>query len=198
VSGPPAAAQRPGPEQDPGLAARLTNAFGSSATTLLNAGASFVANAPNPAPGIRPPASDVVHLLGPAVADVADLVSAPVPAPASAAQAGQATSMGSEVASGAAHAPAMSIESMVGAAAKVPAVVPSAAALAQQGPQLQGPLNDAINAVAGLPGNLGLLPRLPGMPGQPGGSASLQGQQGGLLPGMANTMQTLPGPGRRR
>ena len=106
--------------------------------------------------------------------------------------------MGSEVALGTAHAPAMSIESMVGAAAKVPAVVPSAAAVAQRGPQLQGPLNDALNAVAGLPGTLGLLPRLPGIPGQPGGSASLQGQQGGPLPGMADTMQTLPGPGRRR
>ena len=195
MSGPPAAAQRPDPGRNPALTARLTNAFGSSATALLNAGASFIADAPDAAPGIRTPASDVVHLLGPAVADVADFVSAPVPAPASVAQVRQATSMGSEVASGAAHAPAMSIESMVGAAAKVPAVVPSAAALAQRGPQLQGPLNDVLNAVAGLPGNLGLLPRLPGMPEQPGGSASLQGQQ---LPGMADTMQTLPGPGRRR
>ena len=206
VSSQAAAAQRSGIGQDPSLTARLTNAFGSSATALLNAGTNFIENAPNPAPGVTPPASDMIQLLGPAVSDVADSVLAPVPAPAGAAAVGQATSIRSEVAAGAAHAPATSIQSEVGAGARAPAAAPStaAAALASRVAQLQGPrppFSDAIDTVAGLPGALGLLPRLPGMPGS---SASLQAQDGSQgtsgdgQAGGAGTMPALPGFGRRR
>lgn len=117
--------------------------------------------------------------------------------------------MSSEVAAaGAAHAPTTSIEGEVAAAANSPAVAPSAAAAALaasmstlQGPQ--PPLLGALNAVAGLPGDLGLLPKLPGMPG---GGSSLQGQQMpqegplGIQKGVAATSQNVSGlgSGRRR
>ena len=209
MSGPPAPAPQRGPEQARSLTARLTNAFGNSATALLNAGVSFIAQAPNPAPGVVTPANDMVHLLGPAVSEAADSILTPAPAPAGAAGAGHVTSMGSEMAK-AAHVPAMSIESeVVVAAARAPAPAPGAAfaALASRVPAQQGPrppLQDAIDAVAGLPGDLGLLPRLPG-PGLPG-SSSLQAQQGqgpqgGPWAGQAggtDMLQILQGPGRRR
>lgn len=206
ISAHPASAQQASPQPNPSLSARLTNAFGSSATALLNAGANLLSQAPNPAPGVTPPSSDMVHLLGPAVTDVADVILTPAPAPAATRE---ATSMSSEVAAaGAAHAPTTSIEGEVAAAANSPAVAPSAAAAALaasmstlQGPQ--PPLLGALNAVAGLPGDLGLLPKLPGMPG---GGSSLQGQQMpqegplGIQKGVAATSQNVSGlgSGRRR
>ena len=203
--------------QNPGLNNRLTRAFGSTATAIINAGADVVANAPNPNPGMAPPASNLVHLLGPVVSDAADLVLAPVPAPASMSHlgSGEPTSISSEVASSGAHAPSTrgsSIEGEVQRVARAPAPAPSlaAAALAQRMPALQGPhgpLEDALGYVAGLPGNLGLLPKLP-PPGQLP-SSSFQAQQQGLGPqggprdgqgGMAGDSQDTPllGFGRRR
>ncbi len=118
--------------------------------------------------------------------------------------------MSSEVAAkGTSLVPATSIEGEVAAGGtKAPAVAPSAAAstLAAGMSTLQGPqppLLGALNAVAGLPGDLGLLPKLPGIPG---GGASLQGQQlpqGGPLGiqgGVAGTSQNVSGlgSGKRR
>ena len=206
VSSPPASAQRPGPGQDPSVAARLTNAFGSSATALLRAGGTnFLQAAPTPVPGVTPAASDMIQLLGPAVSNVADTAAAPAPAP-SGARMGRATSIDGEAAAGSAHAPATSMESEVATHATAPAVAPSAAAaaLAARGAQLQGPrppFQDALDAVAGLPGALGFLPRLPGMPGS---STTLQAQDGAQgsseagQAGAAGPMPLPPGMGRRR
>ena len=211
VSGSAAAAQ------NPSLNNRLTRAFGSTATAIINAGADVVANAPNPNPGVAPPASNLVHLLGPVASDAADLVLAPVPAPASTPPLGSGgpTSISSEAASSGVYAPSTrgsSIEGEVERAARAPAPGPSlaAAALAQRMPRLQGPhgpLEDALGYVAGLPGNLGLLPKLP-PPGQLP-SSSFQAQQQGLGPqggsldgqgGTAGASQDIPllGYGRRR
>lgn len=206
VSSPPAPAQRPGSGQNPSVTARLANAFGSSATALLNAGGTdFLQAAPSSVPGVMPPASDMIQLLGPAVSDVADTAVAPVPAPASAAK-GRATSIGDEAAAGSVHAPATSTESEVVTHAKAPAAAPraAAAALAARGPQLQGPrppFQDALDAVAGLPGALGFLPRLPGMPGSSAAWQARDGAQGTSEAGQAGAagrMPLPPGMGRRR
>ena len=140
VSSPPASAPRPGPSQDPSVAARLTSAFGSSATTLLKAGGTnFLQAAPTSVPGVTPSASDMIQLLGPAVSDVADTAVAPAPAPTSVRK-GRGTSIGGEAAAGSAHAPATSMESEVATHAKAPA-----AALAARG-------GSAAGAPAAIPG----------------------------------------------
>ena len=203
--------------QSPSLNNRLTRAFGSTATAIINAGADVVANAPNPNPGVAPPASNLVHLLGPVASNAADLVLGPVPAPDSTPPLGSGgpTSISSEAASSSAFAPSTrgsSIEGEVERAARAPTPGPSlaAAALARRMPALQGPhgpLEDALGYVAGLPGNLGLLPKLP-PPGQLP-SSSFQAQQQGLGPqegsldgqgGTAGASQDIPllGYGRRR
>ena len=169
--------------QSPSLNNRLTRAFGSTATAIINAGADVVANAPNPNPGVAPPASNLVHLLGPVASNAADLVLGPVPAPDSTPPLGSGgpTSISSEAASSSAFAPfnqGSSIEGEVERAARAPTPGPSlaAAALARRMPALQGP-HGPLEGRAGLRGGAA---REPGPPAQ-------------AAPARAATQQQLPG-----